>query len=93
LGEFMDDLTNEEMEALAELHRGMVRASFGLYNTAADVDALLEALRRICADKEFYQAQYHESDAGGEYIHNTFKFDHRKVFSAEAAVDAWFAAD
>jgi len=93
LGEFMDDLTNEEMEALAELHRGMVRASFGLYNTAADVDALLDALRRICADKEFYQAQYRESDAGGEYIHNTFEFDHRKVFSAEAAVDEWFAAD
>jgi len=90
LGEFIDDLSNAELEALAELHRGMVRASFGLYNTADDVDALADALRQICADKKFYQAQYRATDNGDAYIHNTFEFDHRAVFAAATAVDEWF---
>ncbi|MDD9822083.1 MAG: aminotransferase class V-fold PLP-dependent enzyme [Gammaproteobacteria bacterium] len=92
LGEQMDGLTNEELEALAEMHRGMVRASFGIYNTARDVDALSAALQKICADKEFYQAQYHATDCGDAYIHNTFAFDSRTVFSAKDAVEDWFAA-
>jgi len=92
LGEQMDGLTNEELEALAEMHRGMVRASFGIYNTERDVDALADALRQICADKDGYRAQYHESDCGGEYLHNTFRFDSRPVFSAKDAIDHWFAA-
>jgi len=70
----------------------MVRASFGIYNTERDVDALADALRQICADKDGYRAQYHESDCGGEYLHNTFRFDSRPVFSAKDAIDHWFAA-
>lgn len=89
LGEQMDDLSNEELEALAELHRGMVRASFGLYNDHADVDALAAALRHIAGNKEFYQAQYHQSDACDEYFHNTFRFDSAEIFSAEEEVGKW----
>jgi len=91
LGEQMDGLSNEELEALAELHRGMVRASFGIYNEQRDVDALAAALRHIAANKEQYQSQYH-LDADGEYAHNTFRFDSRPLFSARDEANRWLAA-
>ncbi len=89
LGEQMDGLSNEELEALAELHRGMVRASFGLYNGYEDVDALADALRQISADKAYYQGQYHQSETCDEYFHNTFTFDSVPVFSARDEVNRW----
>ena len=92
LGEHMDDLSNEELEALAELHRGMVRASFGLYNTREDVDALAEALQKITADKDFYQTKYHQPTDCDDYIHNDFTFDSNKIFSAEDEVGKWLSA-
>ena len=90
LGEQMDGLSNEELEALAELHRGMVRASFGLYNGPQDVAALADALRQIVKNKDYYQAQYHQSESCDEYVHNTFKFDSRPIFSARNEVNRWF---
>ena len=91
LGEQMGDLSNEELEALAELHRGMVRASFGIYNTKADVDELAAALTEITSNPEFYQQQYHQG-AGDNYFHNEFVFDSTPVFSAKGEVDRWLAA-
>jgi selenocysteine lyase/cysteine desulfurase len=44
---------------------GMIRASFGLYNTTADVDALVEALTCIVQGK--YLGRYHQDAASGEY--------------------------
>jgi selenocysteine lyase/cysteine desulfurase len=44
---------------------GMVRVSFGLYNTAADVDAFVGMLRRIVAGK--YQGRYKADPVTGEY--------------------------
>ncbi len=93
LGEQMEGLSNQELEALAELHRGMVRASFGLYNDAQDVDALVGALQQICARKEYYQSQYHKTESDDEYIHNTFQFDSRPIFSAHNEVTRWFEDD
>ena len=90
LSEYAEELNNEELEALAELHRGMVRASFGLYNDNADVDALAEALRDICANREFYLQNYHRISCG-DFCHNTFKFDSAPVFSAQEEVNRWFA--
>ena len=92
LGEQMDGLSNEELEALAELHRGMVRASFGLYNDRRDVDALANALRQISENKDYYQNQYHQCESDGEYAHNTFQFDSVPIFSARNEVNRWFAA-
>lgn len=44
---------------------GMVRVSLGAYNTAEDVDALVEMLRRIvCCD---YKGEYHTVHGSGEY--------------------------
>jgi len=89
LSTYADELSNEELEALAELHRGMVRASFGLYNDEFDVDALVSALRQICSNKEFYQNEYHK-EACGEYHHKTFVFDSTPIFSAKDEVNHWF---
>lgn len=91
LGKHIDDLSNEELEALAELHRGMVRTSFGLYNDQKDVDALASALRQISDNKEYYQAQYHQPESCDEYFHNTFEFDSRPIFSARNEVTRWLA--
>ena len=44
---------------------GLVRISFGLYNEANEIDALLDALERII--KGEYQGQYHQDKASGEY--------------------------
>jgi len=45
---------------------GMVRASFGLYNTFDDVDALVEALTRISRGQ--YRGVYRQEVASGEYL-------------------------
>ncbi|WP_423906940.1 aminotransferase class V-fold PLP-dependent enzyme [Candidatus Spongiihabitans sp.] len=90
LGEIADQLSNEELEALAELHRGMVRASFGIYNDSTDVQALVDALQTICNDREFYQQQY-EKISAGDYRHKTFNFDCAPLFSAANEVNRWLA--
>jgi hypothetical protein len=45
---------------------GMVRASFGCYNTRDDVDRLVEMLRRIAGGD--YQGHYRLNRASGEYL-------------------------
>lgn len=87
----MEGLGNEELEALAELQRGMVRTSFGIYNTREDVDALVAALKDICANRDYYDSQYHQA-ACTNYFHNTFNFDSAAVFSARNEVDHWLTA-
>jgi selenocysteine lyase/cysteine desulfurase len=44
---------------------GLIRASFGLYNTTEDVDRLIEALQAIAAGK--YRGQYRQDVASGEF--------------------------
>jgi selenocysteine lyase/cysteine desulfurase len=44
---------------------GLLRASFGLYNTLEDVDILLEALSRISNNE--YKGEYIQDSATGEY--------------------------
>ena len=90
LGEQMEGLTNEELETLADLHRGMVRASFGIYNTHKDVDALVKAMSQIVSRKDYYESKYLRGH-GDNYVHHTFKFDSVPVFSARNAVDAWLS--
>ena len=89
LGEQMDEgLSNEELEALAEMQRGMVRASFGIYNERRDAAALADAVRHIAANKEEYASHYRQGD-DGEYAHNTFRFDSRPLFSARDEAQRW----
>ena len=81
-----EDLTDEELEELADLQQGMVRASFGIYNTETDVDALVGALERISADKEKFLELYRRLE-NGDYAHKSFTFDPEKVFSVKSAVE------
>ncbi|MGE0629237.1 MAG: aminotransferase class V-fold PLP-dependent enzyme [Hyphomicrobiaceae bacterium] len=84
-----DALSAEDLEALAELQRGMVRASLGLYTTEADIDALTAALDDISARRDFYAGQYEETGAG-DFRHKTYRFEPQRYFSIEGAVGAWF---
>ncbi len=88
LAEEVED--EDELERLAELHRGMVRASFGIYNTLADVDKLAEAVRHIAANKAFYEENY-ERQKSGDYIHKTFEFEPARLFSVRDTVDHWLS--
>ncbi len=45
---------------------GMVRISFGLYNTTAEIDALVEALQRIARGQ--YAGEYRQEAASGEFV-------------------------
>jgi selenocysteine lyase/cysteine desulfurase len=44
---------------------GMVRVSFGMYNTAEEVDVLIDAVQRIARGK--YYGRYQQDTATGEY--------------------------
>lgn len=90
LSEVADGLTDEELEALADLHRGMVRASFGLYNDTKDVNALAGALQQICANRKFYAENYSPAP-NGDYRHKTFQFDSAPLFSVRDEVNRWLA--
>ncbi len=69
---------------------GMVRASFGLYNTREDVDKAVEALTHIAEHAEEYQQHYEPRlDGSGDWVHKSFVFDAEAAFSLERAVDAW----
>jgi selenocysteine lyase/cysteine desulfurase len=86
-----EELSNEDLERLAERHRGMVRASFGIYSTCEDVDALVWALREIAIRREELLALY-ERQENGDYRHRTFAFDVAAAFSTRAAVDELLGA-
>ncbi len=67
----IDDAAARQVRArMAEGDRsqmpGLIRASFGLYNTREDVDALVEALHAVA--KGTYQGRYHQDKASGEYV-------------------------
>ncbi|MDA7949275.1 MAG: aminotransferase class V-fold PLP-dependent enzyme [Hyphomicrobiaceae bacterium] len=91
LADELDGLSNDELEELAELQRGMVRASFGIYTTRGDIDALVEALRNISANRDYYAGLYEQNERG-DFVHKTFNFDHAQLFSVRGEVDAWLAA-
>lgn len=80
------DLSDAELEVLAEMHKGMVRASFGIYNTRQDVDALAAALHDLSTRREFYAQQYTQLP-NDDYQHRTFRFDHAALFSVKKIVD------
>ena len=58
---------------------GLVRASFGLYNTFDDVDWLVESLQRI--QRGEYQGKYSQEQASGEYTPAGWDCDYEQYFS------------
>ncbi len=67
---------------------GMVRASFGLYSTSDDVDALITALQDIVANGKTYGLDYEINDEN-DYVHRTYRPDHSQIFSVIGAIDKY----
>ena len=65
---------------------GMVRASFGIYNSKNDVDKLISALSKIIDNKEYYSNQYAINN-NGDYDHIKFKFSSKDFFSLTGTID------
>lgn len=69
---------------------GMVRVSFGLYNTREDVDIAVEAAAHIAANPDFYRQHYVPvPTSSGDWRHRTFGFSSTDVFQIESEVDNW----
>lgn len=85
-------MTDDQLAAACLPKPGMVRASFGLYNTTADVDALAEALRDIITKGAEYQALYKLGD-DLEYHHQTFTFQPEEHFSIPELVTEALSGD
>ena len=76
----VEEIDMEEKEQELHLKRGMVRASFAMYSTNTDADALIRAIKDIVKRKDTYLSLYHV-DEFGDYKHNTFQFNHKGEFS------------
>ncbi len=69
LAEKHDD--NDTLESVMQNHRGMVRASFGLYTTKEDIDALAHALMDIENNIDQYLVHY-DKQTDGSYCHKFY---------------------
>ncbi len=58
---------------------GMVRVSFGLYNSIEDVDRLVRALRAVALNE--YKGIYHQNIRSGEFVPKGWSVDFEKYFS------------
>jgi hypothetical protein len=58
---------------------GLIRASFGLYNSFEEVDRLVEAL--TCIARGEYKGVYHQTVATGEYLPEGWEPQFEKYFS------------
>jgi len=88
----MDDLlaatisiNEEDFENAFQLKSGMVRASFGIYNTVKETDELVKAITDISENREKYTSQYKPDDIGN-YIHTSFKMNGQDRFSIKAYI-------
>ena len=70
----LDDIADEDQEAFINRKRGMLRASFSLYNTKENIDNLAIALSHISKNIEMYQKEY-KVLAHGDYVHKTFQLN------------------
>lgn len=80
-------MSDEEYAASKTPKPGMVRASFGLYSTTEDVDALVTALADIVKNMNQYRPHYRIGDSDHEYHHDTFSLDQEGQFSIRQLLD------
>ncbi|MBA2675450.1 aminotransferase class V-fold PLP-dependent enzyme [Ramlibacter sp.] len=85
----IESLSALEIEHLAERRRGMVRASFGLYTTETDIDALVDGLAAIGRQEAHYRGRY-DVDAHGARPRNAGAAGGAgaALFSPQAALEA-----
>jgi len=73
-----------------ETQPGMVRISFGLYNTEGDVDTVVEAITDIAERPDWYRSRYRPLlDGSGDWVHREFDHSAEQAFSLTEAVDDW----
>lgn len=85
-----DEETPSGEECGPETQPGMVRVSFGLYNTKEDVDPAAEALSDIAARPDWYRSKYRPLLKGsGDWTHREFEFVPEDAFSMKGEVDEW----
>jgi cysteine desulfurase / selenocysteine lyase len=65
VGRVLDQFDLSERASLRS-KMGMVRASFGLYTTPTDIDALIDGVRDITERREYFRSVY-QPDAEGNY--------------------------
>ena len=65
---------------------GMVRVSFGIYNSTQDVDKLIDALHTIIKQKDKFKDNY-LIDKNGDYRHKSFHFSSTDFFSLTGVID------
>lgn len=89
VGGGIEDRTEGE-DCAPDTQPGMVRVSFGLYNTKADVDTAVEALADITARPDWYRARYRPVlDGSGDWVHREFEYAPERAFSLRDEVDDW----
>jgi cysteine desulfurase/selenocysteine lyase len=64
---------------------GMVRASFGLYNSEKDIDALIEALKQI--NQGEYKGNYVQDHRSGEFTPQGWNPDFNRYFSIPSLIE------
>ena len=72
----LSNITDEQHEAYINRKRGMVRASFSLYNTKNEIAELADALEKIINNIDDYTQQYDVLD-DGSYRHQDFSIKWR----------------
>jgi selenocysteine lyase/cysteine desulfurase len=73
----LSEVEEEQQESFLNRKRGMVRASLSLYNTRADVDALISAIKHISINISDYSVSYNVQP-DGSYHHKYFSVDWRE---------------
>ena len=72
---------------------GMVRASFGLYNTRADIDRLRTALKDIQQNFDQYAPLYKIGGSDHEYQHTSFEAAGEATFNIPGMLDSLLNSD
>ena len=67
----LDNVAEAEQEAFINRKRGMLRASFSLYNTEQDIDDLCAAIRALQAEINRFSECYSPNN-DGSYRHQQF---------------------
>ena len=80
------DCIDNHLSWKVEPWMGMVRASFGIYNTKKDVDKLISSIKDIIDNKQKY-SDYYSVDSNGDYKHNQFQFSSKDFFSLTDTID------
>ena len=80
------DCIDDHLSWKVEPWMGMVRASFGLYNTIDDIDFLLKSLEQIIDRKSYFIDKYSINESG-DYQHKSFNFSSKDFFSLTGSID------